>query len=159
MTPETPFTSACCNRNNFRIQIRVILNVSFSGILMVSGNLPQCIQQEAHPTPNILSLWRTTKHCLHRCHNKRLKSDLTKSTQWRIYTVKFLVCAPSLGSKFFQFHEFWGKFGKILCWHPPGGLALPLRGSSGSATGTRHSGGESEPEVCGIDKVCHFTST
>ena len=34
---------------------------------------------------------------------------------------------------------------------PPGGLALPLRGSSGSATGTRHSGGESEPEVCGID--------
>ena len=26
------------------------------------------------------------------------------------------------GSKFFQFHAlFWGKFGKILCWHPPEG--------------------------------------
>ena len=41
---------------------------------------------------------------------------------------------PPRGCKFFQFHAFFGKFGKIVCWRPPGELAPPPRGNPGSAT-------------------------
>ena len=34
----------------------------------------------------------------------------------------------------FNFMQFLGKFGKIVCWCPPGELAPPPRGNPGSAT-------------------------
>ena len=39
----------------------------------------------------------------------------TKSLQWQIYIVKFW--RPP--SKSFNFMQFLGKFGKIVCWRPP----------------------------------------
>ena len=38
------------------------------------------------------------------------------------------------GPNSFNFMQFLGKFGKIVCWHPPGELAPPLPGNPGSAT-------------------------
>ena len=35
----------------------------------------------------------------------------------------------------FNFMQFLGNFGKIVCWRPPGELAPPPRGNPGSATG------------------------
>ena len=37
------------------------------------------------------------------------------------------------GPKFSQFHAVFGKFGKIICWCPPEGLAPPPTGNPGSA--------------------------
>ena len=34
----------------------------------------------------------------------------------------------------FNFMQFLGKYGKIVCWRPPGELAPPPRGNPGSAT-------------------------
>ena len=43
---------------------------------------------------------------------------------------------PPLGQNFFNFMQFLGKFGKIVCWRPlPEGLAPPHQGNPGSATG------------------------
>ena len=42
---------------------------------------------------------------------------------------------PPLGSEFFQFHAVFGKFGKIICWHPTGELAPLPQGNPGSSTG------------------------
>ena len=43
------------------------------------------------------------------------------------------------GSKFFQFHAVFGKFGKIVCWHPPPGELVHLpRGNNGSTTARGH---------------------
>ena len=39
----------------------------------------------------------------------------------------------------FNFMQFLGKFGKIVCWRPPGELARPLPGSPGSAIDGYHS--------------------
>ena len=39
------------------------------------------------------------------------------------------------GPNSFNFMQFLGKFGKFLCWRPPGKLAPPPRGNPGSATG------------------------
>ena len=39
------------------------------------------------------------------------------------------------GPNSFNFMQFLGKFGKIVCWRPPGELAPPPRGNPGSATG------------------------
>ena len=36
--------------------------------------------------------------------------------QWRIYIVKFWTRPPHPNS--FNFMQFWGKFGKIVCWRP-----------------------------------------
>ena len=35
----------------------------------------------------------------------------------------------------FNFMQFLGKFGKILCWHPSGGLVPPPRGNPRSTPG------------------------
>ena len=35
----------------------------------------------------------------------------------------------------FNYMQFLRKFGKIVCWRPPGELAPPPRGNAGSATG------------------------
>ena len=42
--------------------------------------------------------------------------------------------APPGGPNSFNFMQFLGKFGKIVCCRPPGGLALPPRRNPGSAT-------------------------
>ena len=42
--------------------------------------------------------------------------------------------APPGGPNSFNFMQFLGKFGKIVCWRPPGELAPPPRGNPGSAT-------------------------
>ena len=42
--------------------------------------------------------------------------------------------APPRGPNSFNFVQFLGKFGKIVCWRPPGELAPPPRGNPGSAT-------------------------
>ena len=34
---------------------------------------------------------------------------------------------PPGGPNSFNFLQFWGKFGKIVCWRPPGELAPPPR--------------------------------
>ena len=41
--------------------------------------------------------------------------------QWRIYIVKFWTRAPPPpgGPNSFNFMQFLGKFGKIVCWRPP----------------------------------------
>ena len=45
---------------------------------------------------------------------------------------------PSLpltrGPNSFNFMQFLGKYGKIVCWHPPGRLVPPPRRNPGSAT-------------------------
>ena len=41
---------------------------------------------------------------------------------------------PPGGPNCFNFMHFLGKFGKIVCWCPPGELAPPPRGNPGSAT-------------------------
>ena len=38
--------------------------------------------------------------------------------QWRIYIVKFWTRAPPQGPNSFNFMQFLGKFGKIVCWRP-----------------------------------------
>ena len=43
-------------------------------------------------------------------------------------------CTPPWGSNSFNFMQFFGKIGKIICWHLPGDLAPPPRGNPGSAT-------------------------
>ena len=43
-----------------------------------------------------------------------------------------LPCAPH-GPNFFQFYAVFRKFGKIVCWRPPGGLAPPPTGNPRSA--------------------------
>ena len=45
--------------------------------------------------------------------------------------------APPRGPNSFNFMQFLGKFGKIVCWRPPGELAPPPRGNPGSATATQ----------------------
>ena len=48
------------------------------------------------------------------------------------------------GSKFYNFMQFLGKFGKIVCWRPPPWeLAPPPRGNHGSATALTW-----KPSVC-----------
>ena len=56
--------------------------------------------------------------------------------QWRIYIVKFWtrVPPPPGGPNSFNFMQFLGNFGEIVCWRPPGELAPPPRGNPGSAT-------------------------
>ena len=56
-----------------------------------------------------------------------------KADQWRIYIVKFWTCPPR-GPNSFKFMQFLGKFGKIVCWHPPGELVPPPQGNPRSAT-------------------------
>ena len=42
---------------------------------------------------------------------------------------------PPTSQKFLNFMQFFVKFGKIICWRPPGGLAPPPTGNPGSASG------------------------
>ena len=48
--------------------------------------------------------------------------------QWRIYIVKFWTRAPPGGPNSFNFMQFLGKFGKIVCWHLPLESWRPLLG-------------------------------
>ena len=41
------------------------------------------------------------------------------------------------GPNSFNFMQFLGKFGKIVCWRPLRELAPPPRGNTGSATGSK----------------------
>ena len=59
---------------------------------------------------------------------------LDEKCQWRIYIVKFWTRAPPGGPNSFNFMQFLGNFGKIVCWRPPWGVAPPPRGNPGSAT-------------------------
>ena len=45
---------------------------------------------------------------------------------------------PPRGPNSFNFMQFLGKFGKIICWRPPGELAPPPRGNPRSATAKNH---------------------
>ena len=38
------------------------------------------------------------------------------------------------GPNSFNFMQFLGKYGKIVCWRPPGELAPPPQGNPGSVT-------------------------
>ena len=38
-----------------------------------------------------------------------------------------------MDQNFLNFMQFFGNFGKIVCWQPPGGLAPPPMGNPGSA--------------------------
>ena len=50
--------------------------------------------------------------------------------QWRIYIVKFWMRAPPRGPNSFNFMQFLGKFGKIVCWRPPWRVGAPSSGKS-----------------------------
>ena len=45
------------------------------------------------------------------------------------------MCAPPGDPNSFNFMQVLGKYGKIVCWCPPGELVPPPRGNPGSATG------------------------
>ena len=49
--------------------------------------------------------------------------------QWWIYIVKFWTRPPP-GPNSFNFMQFWGKFGKIVCWCPPWRVGAPSSGKS-----------------------------
>ena len=51
---------------------------------------------------------------------------------------KILDARPPGGPNSFNFMQFLGKFGKIVCWRPPGELAPPPRGNPRSATGMHY---------------------
>ena len=66
---------------------------------------------------------------------------------------KILDMCPPGGPNSFNFMQFLGKFGKIVCWHPPGELVPLPWGNPGSATGghgghgtTAHAVKDDEPE-------------
>ena len=42
-------------------------------------------------------------------------------------------CVPPRGQNSFNFMQFLGKLGKLVCWRPLQGLAPPPRGNPGSA--------------------------
>ena len=44
-----------------------------------------------------------------------------------------LACAPPTAQNFLNFMQFFVKFGKIICWRPPGGFGPPPTGNPGSA--------------------------
>ena len=63
--------------------------------------------------------------------HKYAKLALMHTLQWRIYIVKFWTRPPSPGGpNSFNFMQFLGKFGKIICWRPlpPPGSWRPLLG-------------------------------
>ena len=64
----------------------------------------------------------------------RFIKQIIINVQWRIYIVKFWTRAPPGGPNSFNFMQFLGKYGKIVCWRPPGELAPTPRGNPGSAT-------------------------
>ena len=46
--------------------------------------------------------------------------------------------APPGHPNSFNFMQFSGKFGKIVCWRPPWGVGAPPRGNPGSAAENKH---------------------
>ena len=50
--------------------------------------------------------------------------------QWRIYIVKFWTRPPPRGPNSFNFMQFSGKIGKIVCWRLPRGVCAPSSGKS-----------------------------
>ena len=68
-----------------------------------------------------------------------LSKTSNRSLQWRIYTVNLWTCHPYPLQRpnSFNFLQFLGKFGKIVCWRHPAPfrrLTPPPRGNPGSAT-------------------------
>ena len=66
-------------------------------------------------------------------HMRNMKTEIVPSGRsrggaWRI--------RPPGGPNYFNFKQFWGNFGKIVCWCPSGQLAPHPLGNPGSATGT-----------------------
>ena len=81
--------------------------------------------------PMLTSLWNSKRKNLKYLKNYRGCQDVPLSEyriipmmlshgiiQWRIYIVKFWTRAPPQGPNSFNFVQFLGKFGKIVCWHP-----------------------------------------
>ena len=66
----------------------------------------------------------------------------TRLLNWKMIPVADLRGAqgthPPGGPNSFNFMQFLGNFGKIVCWRPPGELVPPPRGNPGSATGYEH---------------------
>ena len=75
-------------------------------------------------------------------------SDIFTSTKidnnginFHIFAIYFIVSSggfrggapPPTTEKFLNFMQFFAKFGKIICWRPPRGLASPSYGKSWSA--------------------------
>ena len=63
--------------------------------------------------------------------------------------IKILDTPP--GPNLFIYMQFWRKFGKIICWCPPGVLSRPPRGNPGSATefqGIIYSNMKEYPTLC-----------
>ena len=68
--------------------------------------------------------------------NVNFKNTSTNHTVGGSKGVRGTRTHPTSGSKFFKFHTIFGKFGKLLCWHPPGELAPQPEGNPGSSTDT-----------------------
>ena len=89
-----------------------------------------------------------------RCQSEDIQSSQESETSMSIGTGSFFCTIQSVadlhskildapppppgGPNSFNFMQFLGKFGKIVCWRPPspGELAPPPRGNPGSATDT-----------------------
>ena len=61
------------------------------------------------------------------CHLYRLRIKTHVLTSYHALRYRLLYRATN-------FMQFLGKFGKIVCWRPPGELVPPPRGNPGSAT-------------------------
>ena len=56
--------------------------------------------------------------------------QLLATKQWRIYLVQFWMHPSPRGPNSFNFMQFLGNFGKIVCWHPPWRVGAPSSGKS-----------------------------
>ena len=64
-----------------------------------------------------------------------LHSKILDVHHCELYKLNFQVQEPPGGPNSFNFMQFLGKFGKIVCWRPPWGVDAPPRGNPRSATG------------------------
>ena len=131
-------------------------SVCLGGVCLPGGCLPRGVSAKgvytSPPTVDRILDTRLSKHYLSATSfadsNKQcLLHNVTVNPPSTSTIVVKMVCsggskgghegrAPPWGSEFFQFMQFSGKFGKIVCWHPPPGeLAPPPRGNPGSVTG------------------------
>ena len=65
---------------------------------------------------------------VHRTESIHMDQMFIKPAQWRIYGG-----GGPTAQNFFNFMQFFAKFGKFICWRLPGGLAPPPTGNTGSA--------------------------
>ena len=83
--------------------------------------------------PRILQQHKTLPQWGSTCWSLDQESDTYPAAVADLHS-KILDARPP-GPNSFKFMQCLGKFGKIVCWHPPGELAPPPRGNPGSATG------------------------